>query len=143
MSNQEQPIEMENLEQEPEDFGVKTFSVGGKPMELKFTAAARFRLFKSMTPEEIQAYVATETFKLQAITLLILGKKALTQSIDQILDDFDEIGLMDDEVNAIYSWVLKRTLNFMLKEADEAANQLKKMLPKVNELSNTLSSFQD
>lgn len=142
MSNQDQQPEVENLDLEQDDFGVRTFNVGGKPMELKFTAATRFRLFKDMQPEQIQAYVATETFKLQSLTLLILGKEALTLSIENILDKFDELGFMDHEINEIYNWVLKRTLNFMLKEAEETANQLKKLLPQVNGLSNTLTSLQ-
>jgi len=124
------------------DYGVKTFMVGGEAMEVKFTAATRFRLFKNMPIEEIQGYVTTEAFKLQATALLLLGKDSMGKTVDDILDELENLGLLDNEMMDIYEWVLQRTINFMLREAEAAANQIRQAIPQVNELSNTLNTSQ-
>ncbi|URG13847.1 hypothetical protein [Acinetobacter phage vB_AbaS_TCUP2199] len=124
------------------DYGVKTFMVGNQPMELKFTAATRFRLFKDLPIEEIQGYVTTEAFKMQATALLLLGKDSMGKTVEAILDEFENLGLLDHEMMAIYEWVLERTINFMLKEAEAAAKQIRQAIPQVKELSNTLNTSQ-
>lgn len=143
MSEQNPTPQAENTPvAEPEDYGVREFMVGDKPTTLRFTAAARFRLFKDLNPQEIQAYVTSEPFKLHSAGLLLLGKEALTVSVDEVLDRLDDLGLMEHELHAIYQWVLKRTINFMLKEAEVAAQILKQAIPQVTELSNTLNTLQ-
>lgn len=132
---------VENLV-DPEDFGVKEFLVGGIFKELKFTAATRFRLFQDIPDSEIQTYVSSNGFKLRSVALLLLGKKANGMQLDDLFDELEEIGLMDYELNVIYEWVLKRTLNFMLQEAEVAAKMLTETMPQVIELSNTLTSSQ-
>lgn len=127
---------------DPEDFGVKEFLVGGVFKELKFTAATRFRLFQDIPDSEIQTYVSSNGFKLRSVALLLLGKKANGMQMDDLFDELEEIGLMDYELNVIYEWVLKRTLNFMLQEAEVAAKMLTETMPQVIELSNTLTSSQ-
>ena len=127
---------------EPEDYGVRDFIIGGETMTLKFTAATRFRLFQDMSPDQIQNYVTSEAFKLQSLALLILGKDAIKMPVSDILDKLDDLGMMDHELNAVYEWVLKRTINFMLSEAEAAARMISESMPKVNELSNTLTSSQ-
>lgn len=127
---------------EPDDFGVKDFLIGGQIRTLKFTAATRFRLFKDIPDEQIQGYVSTTAFKLQSVALLVFGKEALSKSLDEIFDALEEIDMADHELALINEWVLKRTLNFMVKEAEHLAKLLKEQIPKVTELSNTLTSLQ-
>ena len=127
---------------EMDDFGVKDFLVGGVIRTLKFSAAVRFRLFKDIPDHEIQGYISTTAFKLQSVALLLFGKEALSKSLDDLFDDFEEIDLADHELALIHEWVLKRTVNFMLQEAETIANVLKEQIPKVTELNNTLTSLQ-
>ena len=137
--------EQNNLNQEivePDDFGVKDFMIGGKLKTLKFTAATRFRLFKDIPDEQIQGYVSTTAFKLQSVALLVIGKEALTKSLDEIFDILEEMDMSDIEMALINEWVLKRTVNFMVKEAEQLAKLLKEQIPKVTELNNTLTSLQ-
>ena len=130
------------LAEQDNDFGVREFMVGGKNVILKFTAATRFRLFRDLEPSSIQGYVTSEAFKLQALALLLIGKEATGMTVDDILDALDELGLNEVEMYKIYEWVLKRTINFMLKEAEAAAKTIAMSMPKVTELNNTLTSSQ-
>lgn len=130
------------LAEQDNDFGVREFLVGGKNVILKFTAATRFRLFRDLEPSSIQGYVTSEAFKLQALALLLIGKEATGMTVDDILDALDELGLNEVEMYKIYEWVLKRTINFMLKEAEAAAKTIAMSMPKVTELNNTLTSSQ-
>ena len=130
------------LAEQDNDFGVREFLVGGKNVILKFTAATRFRLFRDLEPSSIQGYVTSEAFKLQALALLLIGKEATGMTVDDILDALDDLGLNEVEMYKIYEWVLKRTINFMLKEAEAAAKTIAMSMPKVTELNNTLTSSQ-
>lgn len=133
----------QNLDEvkEPEDFGIREFPIGGVMRELKFTAGMRFRLFRDIPPESIQAYVSSEAFKWQSLALLTIGKASMNMTIDEICDEFDALNFLESEIALIYQWVLQRTLNFMLKEAELSAETLQKTMPKVSELSNTLDSL--
>lgn len=126
---------------ETNDSGSREFKVGGKIVTLKFLAATRFRLFVNITPDQVQEYVSSEAFKLRAVGLLLLGKKALEYSVDEILDQFEELGLDDDECHEIYEWVLQRTINFMLKEAESQSKAIQAGLPQVEQLSNSLNGL--
>ena len=124
------------------DTGVKTFNVGGKPRDLMFSAATRFRLFLNIPVEDIQTYITSDLFKINAIAYLLFGKEARGKKIDEILDMIEDEGLNDVELEEIVGWVRQRTLNFMLKEAEESAKALQKVLPQATELSNTLNGSQ-
>lgn len=121
------------------DTGVKTFNVGGKPRELMFSAAIRFRLFLDVPVEDVQTYITSDLFKINAVAFLLFGKEAKGKKIDEILDMIDDVGLNDVELEEIVGWVRQRTLNFMLKEAEESAKALQKILPQATELSSTLN----
>lgn len=123
------------------DAGVREFMVGGKPVTLKFLAATRFRLFINIEPNQVQQYVSSEAFKLRAVGLLLLGKKALSLKVDEILDEFEELQLDDDECQEIYEWVLKRTINFMLREAESQSQAIQAGLPQIEQLSNSLNGL--
>ena len=124
------------------DTGVKTFNVGGKPRDLMFSAATRFRLFLNIPVEDIQTYITSDLFKINAIAYLLFGKEAKGKKIDEILDMIEDEGLNDIELEEIVGWVRQRTLNFMLKEAEETAKALQKVLPQATELSSTLNGSQ-
>lgn len=81
-------------------------------------------------------------FKINAIAYLLFGKEARGKRIDEILDMIEDEGLNDVELEEIVGWVRQRTLNFMLKEAEESAKALQKVLPQATELSNTLNGSQ-
>lgn len=133
----------DNLPEKPEvdDNGVKTFLVGGIAKELKFTAAMRMRLFINLTPDQIQNYVTSDMFRLNALAYLLMGKDALNKTGEDILDYIEEIQLTDSEAQEIHAWVLKRTLNFMLNESKAVAEGLKEIVPNVQELHNTLTGL--
>lgn len=124
---------------EVKDSGVKEFYVGGKLKKVKFLAATRFRLFANIEPQDVQAYVSSEAFKIRAMALLLIGKEAMSLTISEIIDKFEELELDDDEGQIIYEWVLQRTINFMLKEAEAQNRAIQKGLPQVEQLSNSLS----
>lgn len=128
-------------EAEIQDAGVREFKVGGKLVTLKFLAATRFRLFINIQPHQVQDYVSSEAFKLRAVGLLLLGKKAMGMTVEDLLDEFEELQLDDDECQEIYEWVLKRTINFMLKEAESQSQAIKAGLPQIEQLSNSLSGL--
>ena len=121
------------------DAGVKEFKVGGKVREIKFTAATRYRLFLNVEKEDIQSYVTSDLFKITAVALLLYGKETIGKKLDELMDMFENDNLMDDEMEEIVGWVRQRTLNFMLKEAEESAKALQKILPQATELSSTLN----
>ena len=121
------------------DAGVKEFKVGGKLREIKFTAATRYRLFLNVEKEDIQGYVTSDLFKITAVALLLYGKETIGKKLDELMDMFENDNLMDDEMEEIVGWVRQRTLNFMLKEAEESAKALQKILPQATELSSTLN----
>lgn len=126
----------------PEDFGVKDFMVGKTVRTLTFTAALRFRLFLNVEPSQVQAYVSTEAFKLTALGLLLLGKSAIGMPVEDMLDAFEDLELTDDQAHLIYEWVLKRTINFMLKEAEATAQAVNQAMPEVKQLISTLDGSQ-
>mgnify|MGYP003589288877 CR=1 FL=1 len=128
---------------EPVDSGVKSFKVGGQLRELKFSAAMRYRLFLNINNEDIQQYISSEAFKITAVGFLLYGKEISGKPLIEVLDKFDEDNLLDDEMEEIVGWVRQRTLNFMLKEAEQIATALQQAIPKATELSNTLSGLQN
>lgn len=125
------------------DSGIGEFMVGGKPRTLKFTAAARYRLFLNIPQDEIQNYIASENFKLTALSLLLYGKEYVGKTVDEVLERFEEDELMDTEMEIIVGWVRQRTINFMLKEAEEVSKMLEQVMPRATELNNTLIGSQD
>ena len=124
------------------DTGVKTFNVGGAPRDLMFSAAIRFRLFLNVPVQQVQEYILSDMFKLNAIALLLVGKEAQGKTVDQIIDIIEEQKLSDVELEEIIGWVRKRTLNFILKEAEETAKTLQEVMPQATELSSTLNGIQ-
>ena len=124
------------------DAGVKEFKVGGKLREIKFTAATRYRLFLNVEKEDIQGYVTSDLFKITAVALLLYGKETIGKKLDELMDMFENDNLMDDEMEEIVGWVRKRTLNFMLKEAEQIAEALNQSLPQAIGLNNTLTGLQ-
>ena len=128
---------------EPVDSGVKSFKVGGQLRELKFSAAMRYRLFLNINNEDIQQYISSEAFKITAVGFLLYGKEISGKPLIEVLDKFDEDNLLDDEMEEIVGWVRQRTLNFMLKEAEEVGKALEQVMPKAMVLNNTLTGFQD
>lgn len=63
--------EVSNTPQDINDSGIKEFSVGGQMRELKFTAAARYRLFLNVENQDIQNYITSDLFKITATSLLL------------------------------------------------------------------------
>ena len=124
------------------DAGTITLNVGGKPRDLMFSAAARFRLFLNIPMTEVQNYITTDLFKINAVAMILYGKASRDKNIDDILDMFEDDGLSDLELEAIVGWVRKRTLNFMLSEVEEIAQTLQEVMPQAIELNNTLSGIQ-
>lgn len=125
------------------DSGVVTFPVGGVNRTLKFTAAARYRLFLDIPNDQIQNYIVSDSFKINALSYLLYGKEYIGKTLEEVLERFEEDDLMDDEMEAIVGWVRQRTVNFMVKEAEQVAQTLKQVMPRVTELSDTLSGSQD
>lgn len=123
--------------------GVMDFLIGGQLRTLKFTAATRYRLFLNIETQDIQQYISSDAFKISATGMLIFGKEIIGKPLADVLDMFDEVGLTDDEMEEIVGWVRKRTLNFMLKEAEEVGKALEQVMPKAMALNNTLTGFQD
>ena len=119
------------------DNGVKDFLIGGKLTTLKFSAATRYRLFLNIETQDIQNYISSDAFKISATGMLIFGKEIIGKPLADVLDMFDEVGLTDDEMEEIVGWVRKRTLNFMLKEAEQIAEALNQSLPQAIGLNNT------
>lgn len=124
------------------DAGTITLNVGGKPRDLMFSAAARFRLFLNIPVTEVQNYIVTDLFKINAVAMILYGKASRDKSIDDVLDMFEDDGLSDLELEAIVGWVRKRTLNFMLSEVEDIAQTLREVMPQAIELSNTLNGIQ-
>ena len=123
--------------------GVMDFLIGGQLRTLKFTAATRYRLFLNIETQDIQTYISSDAFKISATGMLIFGKEIIGKPLADVLDMFDEVGLTDDEMEEIVGWVRQRTLNFMLKEAEEVGKALEQVMPKAMALNNTLTGFQD
>ena len=115
--------------------GVMDFLIGGQLRTLKFTAATRYRLFLNIETQDIQAYISSDAFKISATGMLIFGKEIIGKPLA-------EVGLTDDEMEEIVGWVRKRTLNFMLKEAEQIAEALNQSLPQAIGLNNTLTGLQ-
>lgn len=124
------------------DAGTITLNVGGKPRDLMFSAAARFRLFLNIPVTEVQNYITTDLFKINAVAMILYGKASRDKSIEDVLDMFEDDGLSDLELEAIVGWVRKRTLNFMLSEVEDIAQTLQEVMPQAIELNNTLSGIQ-
>lgn len=124
------------------DAGTITLNVGGKPRDLMFSAAARFRLFLNIPVTEVQNYITTDLFKINAVAMILYGKASRDKSIDDVLDMFEDDGLSDLELEAIVGWVRKRTLNFMLSEVEDIAQTLQEVMPQAIELNNTLNGIQ-
>lgn len=124
------------------DAGTITLNVGGKPRDLMFSAAARFRLFLNIPVTEVQNYITTDLFKINAVAMILYGKASRDKSIDDVLDMFEDDGLSDLELEAIVGWVRKRTLNFMLSEVEDIAQTLREVMPQAIELNNTLNGIQ-
>lgn len=124
------------------DAGTITLNVGGKPRDLMFSAAARFRLFLNIPVTEVQNYITTDLFKINAVAMILYGKASRDKNIDDVLDMFEDDGLSDLELEAIVGWVRKRTLNFMLSEVEDIAQTLREVMPQAIELNNTLSGIQ-
>ena len=122
--------------------GVKEFKVNGILRELRFTAATRMRLFLNVETNAIQEYISSDLFKITAVSLLLYGKEAVGKPVMEIIDRFDEDKLLDDEMEEIVGWVRTRTLNFMLKEAEQIAEALNQSLPQAIGLNNTLTGLQ-
>lgn len=123
------------------DSGKKEFYVGGKVITVKFLAATRFRLFINIQPSEVQDYVSSEAFKLRSVALLLLGKTGMDLRVDEILDEFEELELSDQECQEIYEWVLQRTINFMIQEAEAQNRVIQRGMPQVEQLSNSLNGL--
>ena len=123
------------------DAGVKEFKVGGKLREIKFTAATRYRLFLNVEKEDIQGYVTSDLFKITAVALLLYGKETIGKKLDELMDMFENDNLMDDEMEEIVGWVRKRTLNFMLKEAEEVQKSLTQVMERATKLDNSLTGL--
>lgn len=124
------------------DAGTITLNVGGKPRDLMFSAAARFRLFLNIPVTEVQNYITTDLFKINAVAMILYGKASRDKNIDDVLDMFEDDGLSDLELEAIVGWVRKRTLNFMLSEVEDIAQTLQEVMPQAIELNNTLNGIQ-
>ena len=124
------------------DAGTITLNVGGKPRDLMFSAAARFRLFLNIPVTEVQNYITTDLFKINAVAMILYGKASRDKSIDDVLDMFEDDGLSDLELEAVVGWVRKRTLNFMLSEVEDIAQTLQEVMPQAIELNNTLNGIQ-
>lgn len=124
------------------DTGTITLNVNGQPRELMFSAATRFRLFVEVPVHEIQDYILSDLFKINAVGMVLYGKQVQGKSVDQVLDMFEEDGLSDIECEEIVAWVRQRTLNFMLAEAQQTAEALAPILAKANALNSTLSGTQ-
>ena len=124
------------------DAGTITLNVGGKPRDLMFSAAARFRLFLNIPVTEVQNYITTDLFKINAVAMILYGKASRDKSIDDVLDMFEDDGLSDLELEAIVGWVRKRTLNFMLSEVEDIAQTLQEVMPQAIELNTTLNGIQ-
>lgn len=126
---------------EEHDSGVREFLVGGKSRTVKFLAATRFRLFVNIEPHQVQDYVSSEAFKIRSTALLLIGKAAMDMTVSEIMDSFEEMELEDDECQTIYEWVLSRTINFMLKEAEAQSQAIQKGMPQVQQLNNSLNGL--
>ena len=123
--------------------GVMDFLIGGQLRTLKFSAATRYRLFLNIETQDIQNYISSDAFKISAAGMLIFGKEIIGKPLADVLDKFDEVDLSDDEMEEIVGWVRKRTLNFMLKEAEQIAEALNQVIPQATELSNSLTGLQN
>lgn len=123
--------------------GVKEFKIGGQLRELRFTAATRMRLFLNVETNAIQEYISSDLFKITAVSLLLFGKEAVGKSILELIDRFDEEKLLDDEMEEIVGWVRTRTLNFMLKEAEEVQKSLTQVMERATKLGNSLTGLED
>ena len=121
--------------------GVMDFLIGGQLRTLKFTAATRYRLFLNIETQDIQAYISSDAFKISATGMLIFGKEIIGKPLADVLDMFDEVGLTDDEMEEIVGWVRKRTLNFMLKEAEEVQKSLTQVMERATKLDNSLTGL--
>lgn len=119
------------------DNGKKIFNVGGKPREVMFSAATRFRLFLEVPVHEVQDYILSDLFKINSVAMILYGKEAQGKTINDLLDKFDDDELSDIELEEIVGWVRERTLNFMLAEAQETIKALEPVLRQANELNNT------
>lgn len=122
-----------------DDSPIQTFSIGGKPTELKFTAAVRFRLFADIDNSQIESYITSDGFKIKAVGCLLFGKEIKNMTGEDLLDKLDVIGLMDDELEAIVGWVRTRTLNFMLDELKNVKATLETVIPKAQVLQSSLT----
>ena len=121
--------------------GVKEFKVNGILRELRFTAATRMRLFLNVETNAIQEYISSDLFKITAVSLLLYGKEAIGKPVMEIIDRFDEDKLLDDEMEEIVGWVRTRTLNFMLKEAEEVQKSLTQVMERATKLDNSLTGL--
>lgn len=119
------------------DAGTISLSVGGEKRDLMFSAATRFRLFLDIPPVDIQEYILSDLFKINAVGMVLYGKDIQGKTIDYILDRFEEDGLSDIECEEIIGWIRERTLNFMLAEAQQTMKALEPILKKANELNST------
>lgn len=123
--------------------GVKEFKVNGVLRELRFTAATRMRLFLNVETNAIQEYISSDLFKITAVSLLLYGKEVVGNPLMEIIDRFDQDQLLDDEMEEIVGWVRTRTLNFMLKEAEEVQKSLTQVMGRATALSNSLIGLED
>ena len=123
--------------------GVKEFKVNGVLRELKFTAATRMRLFLNVETNGIQDYISSDLFKITAVSLLLYGKEVVGKPLMEIIDRFDQDRLLDDEMEEIVGWVRTRTLNFMLKEAEEVQKSLTQVMGRATALNNSLIGLED
>ena len=123
--------------------GVKEFKVNGVLRELKFTAATRMRLFLNVETNGIQDYISSDLFKITAVSLLLYGKEVVGKPLMEIIDRFDQDQLLDDEMEEIVGWVRTRTLNFMLKEAEEVQKSLTQVMGRATALNNSLIGLED
>ena len=123
--------------------GVKEFKVNGILRELRFTAATRMRLFLNVETNAIQEYISSDLFKITAVSLLLYGKEVVGKPLMEIIDRFDADQLLDDEMEEIVGWVRTRTLNFMLKEAEEVQKSLTQVMGRATALNNSLIGLED
>lgn len=119
----------------------KSFKVGEEDRELFFSYAVQQRLFGAFSVDRFQEYMLDPNFTVRALGLLLLGKVFKTcETVDDIIDKIEDMGLTDDQSHAIMMWVRQRTLNFTQKEIESVKAQVQELLPHLQQMQAQIGS---
>lgn len=119
----------------------KIFKVGGEEKELFFSYAVQQRLFGAFSVDRFQEYMLDPNFTVRALGLLLLGKGFKTcETVDDIIDKIEDMGLTDDQSHEIMMWVRQRTLNFTQKEIESVKAQVQELLPHLQQMQAQIGS---